>query len=124
MPDPIWRTEITKYNLLCMKLEIWKFLASLISNQELNFENAIWSIQYDGLKSQNNRKINTISRSLVSKTSHHYTKSSVVRFFYARWSFFPELGSLLGKYLIQLLVLYFFFFVTSNNFNVQFPTIL
>ena len=41
----------------------------------------------------------------------------VARFFYVSWWFFPELGSFLKKFLIQLLML--LIFVTSNHFYVK-----
>ena len=48
-----WRNENAKFNLTRMKLGIMGFFGSLISNQESNFENSKWPIQYGGLKLQN-----------------------------------------------------------------------
>ena len=44
--DPIWWTEIAKYNFICIQLRIWKFFGSLISNYESNFENWRWLIVF------------------------------------------------------------------------------
>ena len=53
MANLMWWIEITKYNLICMKLGNLEFFGSLIPNQESNFENSKWPIKYGEMRSQN-----------------------------------------------------------------------
>ena len=106
--DPIWRTEIAKYNLICIKLGFWECSRSLIPNQEKKYDPNVClstvvprhgvDFQQLHLRSLEEQSPIFFIVNTTWKNSEMWSLCIVVRFFYVRWLFFPELGCFMGNF--------------------------